>query len=148
MTFCLLKNKNIKAVFGMPSQWSLHVAAQILNSAFFSLCNYVAPQVRPSGINDVYLKRFWQPNLHEHQRAGAMEKRRNGRKNKPSEPSCKGWQHRLECGWQEKPSKEGGCINQSHAFLFFPPLSWGIITSWASLPVAVFGDFCVSSPTV
>lgn len=147
MTFCLLKNKNIKAVFGLPSQWSLHVAAQILTSASLSLRKCVAPHVRRREINDACLERALQPNLHEHQRAGAMEKRRNWRK--ISEPSSKGWQHRQGIRLAGKVFKGGYLYKTNHvlSFSFLPSLG-GTITSWASLSVGFSGDFCVFSPTV
>lgn len=131
----------------MPSRWSLHVAAQILSSALLPLCKCMAPHVRRSGINDACLERALQPNLHEHQRAEAMEKRRNSRK--ISEPSCKAWQHRQGIRLAGKVFKGEFLYKTNHVLSYsFHPSLGGTITSWASFSVGFSGDFCAFSPTV
>lgn len=53
---------------------------QLLNSIFLFFFKCLILLVPHSGINDVYLKKAWQPNCNKYKRAGALERGRSRRK--------------------------------------------------------------------
>lgn len=109
---------------------------QLLNSIFLFIFKCLILLVPHSGINDVYLKKAWQPNCNKYKRVGALERGRSRRKTLSLPAPTQ--QQRLPlaqlAAGREKLSKEGAhAQSKAGSFLFFVSLSWGLIASLAPL---------------